>query len=85
MNNIMQDVYAADHVGSEVLLESIQCDHAQCTVAKVGQDGVTKIVLYNENGQMCYVPWAAIYKGDFLWQRVDLAGMRIIYSEAPHD
>ena len=79
--NIMNEVFSVDNGGYAGKIESIQCDHAQCQVVGVGTDGVTEIRLYNENGQMGYVPWAEVYKGDFLWQRIDLAGMRIIYQE----
>jgi len=67
--NIIEEIYAfdADEDTEEKLIESIQCDLAQTQIAKVGDLGITKIVLYKESGQMSYVPWAAIYKGDFLW------------------
>lgn len=32
--------------------------------------GVTDIIAYDENGEMSYIPWIAIYKGDFLFVRV---------------
>ena len=49
----------------------------------VGGNGITKIEAYGENGEMAQVVWFAIYKGDFLWMRVN--GKRIdgvIYEEA---
>ncbi len=49
---------------------------------RVGEGGVTRIVAYGENGVMGLMPWAAVYKGEFLWKRVDLAGMMVIYKES---
>ena len=46
-----------------------------------GTSGITKIEVYQETGQMAYVPWAKIWKGDFLLARVDLAGWIVIYKE----
>jgi hypothetical protein len=46
----------------------------------VGENGVTKIIPYHEYGQMAYVTWFAIYKGDFLWTRIDSAGLGIEYK-----
>ena len=37
----------------------------------VGSFGVTKIEAYREAGQGGYVPWFAVWKGDFLYQRVN--------------
>ena len=56
------------------IIESINNTSTQTTIAKIGQDGVTKISAYAESGEMSYVPWLAVYKGDFLWQRVDVEG-----------
>lgn len=52
----------------------------------VGIFGITKIEIYAEPGQMGVVPWAAIWKGDWLSDRVDIAGWRIHYHvEKPDD
>jgi len=81
IKNLITEIIEFENGGEERLVEAIYCEFGMARIATVGSDGVTKIVLYRENGQMDHVPWAAIYKGDFLWQRVDLAGMRIIYKE----
>lgn len=47
---------------------------------RVGEDKITKIVPYAEYGPMGYVTWFAIYKGSFLWQRVDSIGLQVIYK-----
>lgn len=49
--------------------------------SRVGVDGVTKIIPYEEHGQMSWVTWFAIYKGDFLYQRIDGCGLLIVYKE----
>ena len=59
----------------------IECIVQDFLSIRVGEGGVTRIVAYGEAGQMALVPWAAIYKGEFLWKRIDLAGMLIIYKE----
>ena len=51
------------------------------SVIGVGLNGITKISPYEENGQMACVTWLAIYKGEFLWQRVDSVGLSIQYKE----
>ena len=48
---------------------------------RVGKDDVTRIVAYPEYGQFSMVPWLAVYKGDFLWQRIDISGKEIGYSQ----
>jgi hypothetical protein len=48
---------------------------------KVGENGVTKIVPYLEYGQMAMITWLAIYRGDFLWTRIDSTGLGIDYKE----
>lgn len=45
------------------------------TGASVGHDGVTKIVPYEERGQMSNVVWFAVYKGDIIWKRLNAALM----------
>ncbi len=50
--------------------------------ATVGFDGTTRIIPYTENGQGAAVPWLAVYKGDFLWKRLNVANMaEIVYAE----
>jgi len=48
---------------------------------QVGEEGVTKIIAYGEPALYNNVPWFAIYKGNFLAQRVDAAGMVVAYKE----
>ena len=59
----------------------IECITQDILSIRVGEGGVTKIVVYKEAGQCATVPWAAIYKGEFLWKRVDLVGFMVIYKE----
>lgn len=59
----------------------IECITQDILTIRVGDGGVTKIVAYPEPGQYNLIPWAAIYKGEFLWKRIDLAGMMVIYRE----
>ena len=50
--------------------------------AAVGGDGVTRIVPYEENGQMAPVTWLAVYKGDEIVARLNAAEMaKIQYVE----
>jgi len=49
-------------------------------IIKVGEDGVTKIVIYAEPGNGAYVPWAALYQGDSIRTRVDLNGCGVTYT-----
>jgi len=49
-------------------------------IIKVGEDGVTKIVIYAEPGNGAYVPWAALYQGDSIRTRVDLNGCGVTYK-----
>jgi len=46
---------------------------------KVGSSGITKIEIYEESGQMAPVPWCAVYKGDDIVCRFDMAGMGVKY------
>lgn len=43
--------------------------------------GITRIVAYQENGQMAAQPWVAAYKGDALVARADLAGAIVRYKQ----
>ena len=42
---------------------------------------ITKIVAYEENGQMEAVPWFEIWEGDFLSGRVNAATISVVYYE----
>lgn len=46
----------------------------------VGDFGVTKITAYDENGEMAYVPWLAIWKGDAVVVRCPARDMTISYQ-----
>jgi len=64
-------------------VESVwQTNDTEGNYFKVGINGVTKITIYYECGQMAAVAWAAIYQGDFIKWRCDMAGMGITYKEA---
>ena len=43
--------------------------------AEVGYQGTTRIVPYEEVGQMALLPWLAVYKGDHLASRLNAAEM----------
>lgn len=45
----------------------------------VGLNGITKIELYQEPGQMGYINYAALYMGDNIFARVDLSGWGVSY------
>lgn len=48
------------------------------------RDPVTKIVVYKEAGQHCYVPWFAVYSGERIINRVNGAFVdNVWYREAP--
>jgi hypothetical protein len=59
-------------------IKSISSDEGRYTL-KIGQDGITKIEVYEEMGQMTYIPWIAIWKGDVLSIRMDVQGKSIEY------
>ena len=61
-------------------IASIHNNFGQGTIF-VGTDGVTKIVIYEELGQCAYVPWAAVYIGEFLAKRIDMNGWGITYKD----
>jgi len=46
---------------------------------KVGAGGATRIVAYNECGQMEVVPWFAVYEGDVLTIRVNAAHVETVH------
>lgn len=45
------------------------------TGATVGMAGVTRIEPYEENGQMAPVTWLAVFRGDTVVARLNMAGM----------
>lgn len=47
---------------------------------RVGQNGVTKIEAYDENGDMAPTPWLAIFKGEKIVMRIAAANMSIHYE-----
>lgn len=51
----------------------------------VGQQGVTRIVVYGEPREMAMVPWLAVYKGDHLWSRIKASACQIMYAEEAAD
>ena len=53
--------------------------------ASVELNYVTEIVPYQEYSQNGIVTWFAIYKGDFLAERVASTGMVVEYQEAEHE
>ena len=62
----------------------IGVEHEFGFYARVGSKGVTKIIAYDEAGEMAPVPWLAVYKGDKLWNRIAARHVRIEYdTEAP--
>ena len=73
----MQELYMYD---DEREIDQINDYQKQFTIARVGIDGVTKIVCYPEKGSLDFFPYLAIYKGDFLYQRVAAIGISVIYK-----
>jgi hypothetical protein len=47
---------------------------------RVGQNGVTKIEAYDENGSMSHVPWLAVFKGDEIVSRVPADQVMVSYE-----
>ncbi len=47
----------------------------------VGTNGITKIEIYQEPGQMGYVNYAALFQGDSICMRIDLSGWGVVYEE----
>ena len=47
----------------------------------VGRNGITKIEIYQEPGQMGYVNYAALFRGDSIYARIDLSGWGVVYEE----
>jgi hypothetical protein len=52
---------------------------------QVGRHGVTKIESYQEHGEYDYLPFVAVYKGDFLAVRVPAMNLTIHYKEKTSD
>jgi len=48
-------------------------DNLHKNVMRVGDDGITKIEVYAEYGQMAGAPWLAVYKGEHLLVRMNAA------------
>lgn len=46
----------------------------------IGHDGITEIVIYYEGGEMGPINYAAIYKGNSIFARVDLKGWAVQYA-----
>ncbi len=38
---------------------------------RVGENGVTRISVFDENGEMAHVPWFEVWKGNALYARVN--------------
>lgn len=47
----------------------------------VGQYGVTKITAVDETGEMAYVPWFEVWRGDALYVRVNSAFVGEVYYQ----
>lgn len=57
-------------------------------VARVGYNGVTRIVCYGEPSHYCDRPFVAVYEGDHLRSRHDVSGCDVFYAtsqETNHD
>ena len=75
---------SGEHVLKNILedtrkIESIHDDAAGITWHIVGGE-VTKIEAYGEPGEYCLIPYLAIWKGDFLYERRPALGLRINYK-----
>lgn len=60
-------------------IRAVHNDEAQISWS-VGSDGVTKIVAYYEKGQMAWVPYIAIHKGNEITERMSAHHLRIQYE-----
>ena len=51
---------------------------------KVGEpQGITRIVAYGEPGEMCYLPWFAVYVGDEMIERINATDVCLVqYRES---
>lgn len=52
---------------------------------QVGEHGVTRISPFDETGEMAYVPWFEVWKGDRLYCRTNAAFIAEVYYEEGHD
>ena len=59
-------------------IQSVSCDISKYTW-RIGKDAVTKIEVYEETGQMSYVPWIAIWKNNEVVLRMDAQGKSVGY------
>jgi hypothetical protein len=59
-------------------IRSIQLER---TWHKVGEDGVTKITVFDERGEMSLVPWFEVWRGSKLLCRSNAAHVREVYYE----
>jgi len=64
-------------------IEMVSNDDACINLYMLGQRGVTRIEVYKESGPMSYLPYIAIWKGDFLYERLPAIGLRITYRVKP--
>ena len=55
------------------IIESIAGPYPIETYQKVGKDGVDKITVDYEAGQMAAVPWFVVWKGGAVWRRYNAA------------
>jgi len=60
---------------------TIECLFREDFMFRVGDEGITSIVVYQETGEISFINYAAIYKGEFLWRRTDLRSWTIQYKE----
>jgi len=58
----------------------INDDNAGRTLHEVGENGVTKIEPYNENGLLAPVPYFAIWKGWQIYERLPATSLRVNYK-----
>lgn len=72
-----------------MFMQSVVDDHREIVeiwyepdgVMTVGSIGITKIQAYREYGQLGFVAWFAVFKGDVVWQRINgafLAGVKYV-------
>lgn len=48
---------------------------------KVGELGITNIIAYDENGDMAYVPWLAVFRNDKLIMRCPAKQVSVHYAD----
>lgn len=48
---------------------------------EVGRDGITRISVVDETGEMAYVPWFEVWKGDALYCRTNAAYVSEVYYQ----